>query len=409
MVLGRSALVVVASLFTALSACGGSTSKSTSPAPSAPPDNAAADDGDGTQKAATVDHGQVSDAYPAFTPEIGQITNNGGDVLASPVIVTVTWPNEALADQYEKFGDLIGHSAYWSTILGEYGVGPAASGPTNHVRMKEAMPTSMDANALDGIVSTNAQNAATSGWPAPTDQTIYVLYLPAGTSLILEGGADACDIGVGGYHDSTRITGADGNPLDVAYAILPQCRANALDDSTESASHEIAEAALDPHPSQNPGWVGFDDKHLAWEYFQQFQSENGDDCEFYRDSFYKNTTSDLPFSIQRQWSNKSALAGHAPCVPAPPGAYFNVTPLAQGTSRSISRSSKARRSSRRRASTSASAKRRASSWASTVTPRPTRGRSTPAKAAPSASANRRRATSTSSSTRRAAGTAKRRS
>jgi hypothetical protein len=134
-------------------------------------------------------------------------------------------------------------------------------------------------------------------------------------------------VGVGGYHDSTLITTAGGKSLNAAYAVIPQCSAGDLDESTISASHEIGEASLDPHPGPKAGWVGYDDNHLAWEYFQQFQSENGDDCEFYKDSFYKSTSADLPFAIQRQWSNQSAVAGHAPCVPAPAGVYFNVTPL----------------------------------------------------------------------------------
>ena len=36
----------------------------------------------------------------------------------------------------------------------------------------------------------------------------------------------------------------------------------------------------------------------------------------------------MAFTVQRQWSNKSAKAGHDPCVPAFKGVtYFNTTPL----------------------------------------------------------------------------------
>jgi hypothetical protein len=138
------------------------------------------------------------------------------------------------------------------------------------------------------------------------------------------GGQDACQSGIGGYHESTAVNGNQ-----VAYGVIPQCNQNSLDDSTLSASHEFAEAVVDPHPDSNPGWVGYDDKHLAWEFFQQGQSENGDMCEFYRDSFYRSTSTDLPFAVQRTWSNASAAAGHNPCVPAPQSAYFNVVPLGQ--------------------------------------------------------------------------------
>src|SRR5207248_11638159 len=115
----------------------------------------------------------------------------------------------------------------------------------------------------------------------------------------------------------------------VSYAIIPQCSGgnSTLDESTLSGSHEIGEAALDPHPQSQPGWVGFDDNHLSWEFFQQFQSENGEACEFYKDSFFQSTDPALPFAVQRQWSNKSGAAGHDPCVPAPSRPYFNVTPI----------------------------------------------------------------------------------
>jgi hypothetical protein len=330
----RPALIVVASLLSALQACGGSRgTNEPTPAPTAPPpDNTPPPDPSPQGNTPPPpDNGAPSATYPAFTPAIGQLVNNGGDVLKTPLFVTVTWPNEANADAFEKFGDMLGESAYWQAIVGEYGVGAASSGAANHVREKTALGASIDSVGLDGLVSKNTTDPTTSGWPAPTDQTIYILYLPAGTSLDLGGGQDACTVGVGGYHDSTQITTADGKTMNVAYAIIPQCQTpnGILDESTMSASHELAEAALDPHPSIGPGWVGYDDAHLAWDYFQQFQDENGDDCEFYKDSFFKNTTDDLPFSIQRQWSNKSAAAGHAPCVPVPSGAYFNTTPLLQ--------------------------------------------------------------------------------
>ena len=57
----------------------------------------------GTEEAAPVDHGAPSDTYPAFPPDMPQLQNNGGAVLAHPVIVTVTWPNEPNADAFEQF------------------------------------------------------------------------------------------------------------------------------------------------------------------------------------------------------------------------------------------------------------------------------------------------------------------
>ena len=81
-------------------------------------------------------------------------------------------------------------------------------------------------------------------------------------------------------------------------------------------------------PNTAPAYFGVDDNHLAYYSFMQFNVENGDMCEIFRDYALKLPSGDLSgFYVQRQWSNKSAKAGHNPCVPAPADAYFNVAPL----------------------------------------------------------------------------------
>lgn len=283
----------------------------------APTDPAPASDS--TDKTPKADNGAPSSKYPAFTPDIGQLVMNGGPVLKNPVVVTVTWPSDAKADQFEDLGDKIGPSQYWSTITSEYGVGPATSGPSKHIRLTEAAPTSISDTQLESFVQSHLSSTVSPAWPAPTGQEIYILYLSKSTKLMLQG-QDACQQGVGGYHDSTTVNGKN-----VAYAIIPPCFS--YDETTLSASHELAEAATDPFPQNNPALYGFDSDHLAWEIFQQFQSENGDACEFYRDSAADET--DVPYTVQRQWSNKSGAAGHDPCVPPSQKVYFNATPIKQ--------------------------------------------------------------------------------
>jgi hypothetical protein len=290
----------------------------------APPTNGSGS-GSGSFDPSGPDHGAVSTTYPGFTPDIGTLVNNGGDVLSHPVFVTVTWKGDENAAYYEDFGDKVGESAYWKTIVAEYGVGAGSSG--KHVQLDETVPAKLSDKDLDAFVADHVEHPP-QGWPAPTAETIYILYLPSKTILDLKG--NACDLGVGGYHTATKAGGRD-----IAYAIIPQCvdpmappdAVPLKDVSTLSASHELAEASVDPYPATNPAWVGFDDNHLAWEFFQQFQSENGDACEFYQDSFFRNHDADLPFAVQRQWSNAAAVAGHNPCVPSAAGPYFNVTPL----------------------------------------------------------------------------------
>lgn len=273
------------------------------------------------------DHGAPSDTYPAFKPDMPKLQYNGGALLRNPVVVTVTFPGDPHAAEFEAFGDALGDSAYWEAGVKEYGIGATTSGPANHVRVTTPLGATMTDADLDDYVKQAAGDPATSGWPAPTDDTVYVLYLPPATGLNLQG-ADACSSGVGGYHTSVAVAGKQ-----VAYAIIPVCSnfgLPAVDQATIAASHEIGEAATDAHPlSDNDlGYWGVDDAHLAWTMFMQFNVENGDLCEVFEDSSFQPTEPALSsFFVQRLWSNASAKAGHDPCVPAPDAPYFNVVPL----------------------------------------------------------------------------------
>lgn len=283
------------------------------------------------------DYGSVSSTYPAFTVDAPQILNGGQASLSAPIIVTITWPGDALVDTFEAFGDNIGASSYWKSATAEYGVGPATSGPTNHVHLTQAVPASITPEDIASLVTTNVQNAASDAgagddagpaWPAPTPQTIYAVYLPQGAQFT-EQGVDICAQGVGGYHDNVTV---NGNP--VAYAVMPHCNDTTTTppvvftdvDIEESASHEFAEAATDPYPDpQANGWVGFDQNHWNYEYFNAMQDELGDACESFLSSFYQDSETAFPYWVQRIWSNKGAAAGHNPCTPTLATPYYNLT------------------------------------------------------------------------------------
>jgi hypothetical protein len=332
----RSLAVASAWLF---AGCGAATNTSSNADPnnqqitsddSGPGGDVGAETGDDADATPPVDHGAPSTTYPAFPADQPELTANGGPVLATPNLVTVTWPNEPNADGYEAFGDKLGGTEYWSSIVSEYGVGAATSDATNHVREKTALAASVTDADLQALVQKQLGDP-TSGWPAPTDQSIYVLYLPTTTKLMTQTGpgstAEACSAGIGGYHESVTVNGKL-----IAVAILPQCSFGGLsvyEETTLSASHEIAEASTDPQPQDNPGFFGVDDQHIAWMSFMQFSNtENGDLCEIYDESSLKLTSGDLSgYWVQRQWSNKSAKAGHNPCVPLPSDPYFNLAPL----------------------------------------------------------------------------------
>jgi hypothetical protein len=336
-----------------LAACGSSGTSNGNPPPPATGDQGQ-DSGTPTptpeQDASTVDaadaappadHGQPSTTYPAFVPDIAQLVDNGGVKLTAPKIVTITWPGETNADYYESFADNLGKTDYWKALVGEYGIGATVSDATTHVRMTKALATLADAD-IDALVTANVTGATVgttapdgAKWPAPDENTLYVLYIPSTTKFTIDQGngpADICTSGIGGWH-------AESNDMKSVYAIIPQCQRTGItikDDATESASHEIAEASLDPRGqvqfadggSEPQGWWGVDDAHWGWMQFMQLNVENGDLCEFDRDSFYENKEAGFDFSVQRQWSNKAAKAGKSPCQPQDTTtAYFNTTLL----------------------------------------------------------------------------------
>lgn len=355
-ILGVAVAAVVAS---AMGACGGGTSNSTAAdagkeAETLEPgvDAGAVIDArtgsttDATAEAeaeAGVDHGAPSATYPAFKPDVGSIQNNMGLVMTDPVIVPITWSADPSQSLFQAFSDTVGATAYWAAAATEYGVKAAVSGAANHVSFTTTAPASISDCDLQSWVTTNA-GAAGTGWPAATQNTIYAFFLPPGTSLNLgqctgpgsgaDAGAanDACTQGVGGYHSQVTV-----GSVTTSYAVVPSCTfkgspATAQQQSTESMSHELLEAVTDPHPNDNnPGWIGFDTDHFAYNWFFEFQNtENGDACEVYSDSFFEDKeTTPAPFDyfVQRTWSNKPGPLGHDPCVPAPADPYFNVAVL----------------------------------------------------------------------------------
>jgi len=279
--------------------------------------------GDAPVDAPVRDHGDASTTFPAFKPYMPHVVANGGAVLAAPQIVTVTWPNEANVTEFETFGDVVGGGAYWAATTSEYGIGPAVSGPSNHVHVPDLPLATMSASDVVTFIQNHATNFAASGWPAPTPNTIYILYLSAETDLTF-GTSNACTA-AGGYHDTLTING-----VDTVYAVIPHCQANGATE-TLAASHELIEASTDPHPEDLPAYLGFDTDHLAWDIWGSFQDELGDACEFYTDSFFQQPFVDeagtQTYGVQRTWSNASAALGHDPCQPAAPGPYYNVAPI----------------------------------------------------------------------------------
>jgi hypothetical protein len=147
----------------------------------------------------------------------------------------------------------------------------------------------------------------------------------------LQGTLTSC-VEIGGYHNDFALDAAHGGQ-QVAYAVVPRC-ANfgglmGIDAVTGGESHELVEAATDPFPNASPAWAQVDETHLYWE-LALGGGEVGDMCAQDPEAFTQ--FSELPYVVQRIWSNKAALAGKDPCVPAlPDEVYFNASPVLSDT------------------------------------------------------------------------------
>jgi len=297
----------------------------------------------GMTQTCTPMNGTLAAGYPAMHGPMPQVTYQGGGVLTSPEIVTITFPGDGLAQQIEQFDDGITQTCWWDTIRAGYceGSGMNCVGrgtvPTKpHVEMTAAAAASYTDSSMGGAstLQTFIQQEVSNGtFPAPSANTIYALYFPSSTSLSLDGTSSCVQGGFGGYHNSTQVTPPGGSNTVATYAVVPRCTAT-FADVTFAASHEISEATTDPHVGQNQ--VGYylpmgstDD--IAWDLLGG--GEIGDLCVDLTGLGQDKTTASGPngtmWTVQRIWSNANAAAGLDPCVPMPSSeTYFNVAPPA---------------------------------------------------------------------------------
>ena len=269
---------------------------------------------------ATPDAAVEVDAPPPDTgfapaPHISQpsVSSQGGSILSAPVIVPVFFANDTTQQaQVETFLGQLASSPYWSTLAHEYGVGALTI--SSSVIATETPPT--DDSGVQSLVMSHA--GGTGGWPAATPNTLYTVFLPDGVTLTMGGGTSCTDFG--GYHSEVNYNGSP-----VAYALLPRCtnsmNYDPLQYNTIATSHEIFEAATDPHPFSGPAFNVVDDEDAIMGLTPG--GELGDMCEMVRAAYQPLVGT---FMVQRMWSNASAAAGHDPCVPVMPTPYVEAAP-----------------------------------------------------------------------------------
>jgi hypothetical protein len=247
--------------------------------------------------------------YPAPHPGMPQITDHGGGVLTAPVIVTITFPGDKLADKLAAFGDEVGGLRWWQAAVVPYGAGQARSG--GHVAIAEAPGDKLSDTDVEAWLARKLDDGTL---PAASEQTLYTLYYPASTTVSLEGGsAVSCQTFLG-YHSALSYK-VGKRTRNIPYAVVNRC--GDLDQVTETASHEFAEAASDPYPLtvENLGFMLLSSN--AWTILG---GENADMCAGV------SGVNEGGWALTRVWNNQNAAIGQQPCVPIPEGGlpYFNA-------------------------------------------------------------------------------------
>ena len=251
-----------------------------------------------------------------------QVISAGGPVIAAPVFQAVTFANYNLTTVVDDFVARVGSTTYWRQAVAEYGVGAGQALAPVHV------PTGAPQNLDDSDIQAwlVSELSAGGGFAPPSLGTVYVLFFPFASSITFDQ-QQSC-FTMGAYHNSIVVGG-----VNVSYAVVPECTTNtrsAQDSTTSAASHEMIEAVTDPLPlGSTPTYSTVD---LAHAYYPLVLggSEVGDLCAQWPASFF--VPDDLPYMVQRTWSNAAVAAGRDPCQPTLEGeTFFNAVPVLSDT------------------------------------------------------------------------------
>ncbi|HEY6460374.1 MAG TPA: hypothetical protein VIY73_09490 [Polyangiaceae bacterium] len=253
--------------------------------------------------------------WPADHYAIPLMTNSGGTVLAAPQIVSVNFVGNVDRDALRTFDDQFAEGTpWWSAVTNGYSIGAATGG--QHYELPDTVSnTTLDDDNLD-IFNLIVGWVASGAVPEPTENTIFVIFFPVSTTITFEGSA-SCQA-FAGYH-SQVVVPTEGGYVTATYAVIPNCPQTGTDqpmaDTTFATSHEVIEAATDPHGA-SPAWGGY---NLAW--FRQGKTpvilEVADACENYAP-----VTDTFGNTLTRSWVNAAAKLSSDPCQPELPGEVF---------------------------------------------------------------------------------------
>ena len=290
----------------------------------------------GTANEAAVDGGTDGPVNHLAFPKV---IDWGDPQMTAAKVVTITFQGDPMASQLAAFGEGVTQSSWWSTVIADYcpadaggcmgqpgvaaplGVPAAASYTDSSFGGASTLQPALQALIAAGSV------------PEPDANTLYLFYLPSTTTVNLDG-SPGCSTGWDGYHGQTQYTSDAGAATTAIYGVVMECPMYQLSDVTNTATHEIAEAASDGYAgsSGNGGW------YLALKDVNTFGwndslggGEVGDLCVdqlgLGQDVASETSGDAGTFTAQRIWSTSQAALMKNPCIPVPSGeVYFSVSP-----------------------------------------------------------------------------------
>jgi hypothetical protein len=252
-----------------------------------------------------------------------------GPILASPNRFASS--DGDLTNFLQDFGDRITSTAWWTAVTDGY-CAPPGSGLCigkgvggGHVVLDESARhlyrDTVDASQSSDVRDFLQQHVDQGDFPDPTPDTAYLVYLPQGSRVSVDGSSSctAQSTGFRGYHFWASVRPrSGGDAMRVAYAVFPDCGDGK--DITASVSGALASMATNPQPNDHPAYYMQD---AAWLDVRDSDGQAAGLCD--------GTVTEAGFTLSRAWSNKAAAAGHDPCAPAASGdsVFFSAAPAKQ--------------------------------------------------------------------------------
>ena len=234
-----------------------------------------------------------------------EIPTGGGPTLGAVNVVSVAFAGDTHTPDFKVFLESLARSGWLTRVAAEYGVRSVQYAA--HVDLPTTAPAAVKDDEVQALLRSWLRDGTIPSAPTSEPTFLYVLFLPAGTSVATLSG-DSCRANPGtGYHDMTA-----GPEVRVPYVVVPTCEPRFSAILSEVAAMELDVARLvtnaltDPSPRNEPAYALTDVSNpwtsLGWEV--------GDFC-------WGRLVEQSGYRLQRVWSNQAAASGGEPCIPAP--------------------------------------------------------------------------------------------